>query len=175
LAGAPASPGLAVVIEVTPEMLARSRRHEGVLHTTGVVEMEGLKFGLLMIRVDDCGHLVVFPLGTPEVSHLLETVNTVGVMHVVMADKQGDGRIVYLRRGTIGTLLDLRGSNPGVATQEVFKALIEVVAFLASEGGSRDMPEALMRLDQVTVHALVPESLLDNIIASLPHSKGTVH
>ena len=174
-AGAKATEGLAVVIEVTPGLLAASRRQGGLLQTASVVEANGLMFGVLAITGDDCGHLVVLPLGTEEVNRLLKTADTVGNMRVVMADRQGDGRVAVLDRRTVDEVLRSRDANQGVATTEVLKVLFQVVAYLASNAGARAMPELIRRLDRVTVHALVPESLLDAVIESMPFPQGIVH
>ena len=72
MAGATTADGMAVVIEVAPDLLATSRRQGGLLQTSGIVEAEGLIFGLLAIRGDESGHLVVVPLGTPEVTGCLK-------------------------------------------------------------------------------------------------------
>ena len=55
------------------------------------------------------------------------------------------------------------------------KVLLEVVAFLASESGAYAMPEPLAQLDRVTVHALVPESLLDAVLESMTPLQPTMH
>lgn len=175
VAGATTTEGRAVVIEVAPDLLATSRRQCGLLQTSGVVEAQGLTFGLLAICGEKSGHLVVLPLGTPEIDRLLETVNVTGSMWVVMADTDGDGRVAVLDRVALRELLKARSANRQAATREVLRVLLEVVAFLASESGAHAMPEPLAQLDRVTVHALVPELLLDAVLQSMLPLKATLH
>lgn len=167
--------GLAIAMEITPEVLARARRQGGFLQNCGIVTDGNVKLGLLAMLANNTGELVVIPFGVPEVATLLAVAKDSGTMLVVATDKLGDGCVVVLNARDMDTLFEFQEGNSGVPPWDVMAALVKCAAYMGSDTGTSSLPVPFLGLNFVTVHALVSESLRDAVVEPTAAPEATLH
>ena len=155
-------PGLvgdALVIRVSTEFLAQSRRDGGLAHTFGVFEGEGMALGALFIACSDALHVVLLEPAIAECRALLGHVEASGYLHVLASAGDTDSRIMRIGRcdGLDMLCVAARNSRPG-STDDVAQAVAAVLEFVGSPANlaSLELPGPLP--ERVVTHFIFTAS-----------------
>jgi len=142
----PGLEGDALVLRVSAELLAQSRRDGGLAHKFGVFEFERLALGALFIAGSDALHVVLLEPAVAECRALLAHAEATGYLHVLAFAGKADSRLMRIGRcdGLDMLCVAARNSRPG-STQEVAQAVAAALEFVGSPANlaSLELPEPL--------------------------------
>lgn len=157
-----ALPGLsgdAVVIGVSSELLAQSRRDGGLLNKLGVFEFESMTLGALFIASDHELHAALFEPAVPECQKLLTAALSANRLHVLAFAGSKDSRLMLIDRPEALELLcaAAHGTRPG-STLEVTQAVGAALEFAASPDNFAALGFAQQHPAQVVAHFVLTPS-----------------
>ncbi len=150
----------ALLFNATPRLLAASRRTGGLLHNAGRITVDGIVIGILSFLGDEEGHMLIVPLGAPEVLALVDEAGRRGTLFVFASAPAADARLIVVDATTLDPW---RPEGAKVALRQPQECLVTMahVASQLLDTSARDLlPPMFERLQHVFINAVLPDSIL---------------
>jgi hypothetical protein len=150
----------ALLFNATPHLLAVSRRAGGLLHNAGRITVDGIVMGILSFLGDDEGHMLIVPLGAPEVVALLDKAGRRGTLFVVASAPATDARLIVVDATTLDAWRPKGATVASRQPKECMVAMADVASQLLGTCGTDLLPPTFDRLAHVFISVVLPDSIM---------------
>lgn len=152
----PVPPGWTVVTRASSTLLALSRREGGLKHRFGVLESDGVVFGVMFIRGVDELHVLVLDVSAPEVRELLAESERNGGMKILLVGDARDMRLMVPHTASdFRTLMLTARTSKTVNTSSFVRHLGDVMRHATSEEVIKLLGMTPDKLTEIQVSCLV--------------------
>ncbi|MHB8495818.1 MAG: hypothetical protein ACYC9Z_09460 [Casimicrobiaceae bacterium] len=150
----------ALLFNATPLLLAASRRAGGLLHNAGRITVDGIVMGILSFLGDNEGHMLIVPLGAPEVLALLDEAGRRGTLFVFASAPATDARLIVVDATTLDAWRPKGATVASRQPQECLVAMADVASQLLDASTTDLLPPTFERLQHVFISVVLTDSIM---------------
>jgi hypothetical protein len=149
----------ALLFSATSEFVTSARKVGGLRCGSGRIRVEGVLLGMLLFMGDCEGHVLLLPVGAPEIRGAIRRALACGRLLAVASAPNKDSTLIVVNTEKLETLREASKNAQPMRPEEMPATLAMAGRALFTARAAELLPPSFAGLTRVCIHMLLPDSL----------------